>query len=303
MLPNWLTDASESILRTIKAITVFDILDIFGVAFLLYFAYKFIRDRRAGKLAIGALLIFALIFLIDLLQMHAMMFILQNVFQVGLFTLVIVFQPELRSALEKMGGESLRGFRSIGESRDASSVHAMIVSVASAAADMSASRTGALIVLERTTKLGDLILTGTVINADPTPFLIKNIFFNKAPLHDGALIIRNARLYAAGCLLPLSTNPDIIKDLGTRHRAAIGMSENSDAVVVVVSEETGVISVAYEGSLKRGFDEATLADELSRYMIEKDESFMEKARSRLSRSHSADHSSSSRKEDGKHESK
>ena len=297
MLPVWLTDTAESILRTIKAITVFDFLDIFGVALLLYYAYKFIRDRRAGKLALGVVFIVAFLFLSTLLEMHAMMFILQNVFQVGLITLVVVFQPELRSVLEKMGGESLRGFRR----RDASAVHAMIASVASAAADMSASRTGALIVLERSTKLGDLVLTGTVINADPTPFLIKNIFFNKAPLHDGALIIRDCRLYAAGCLLPLSANPDIIKDLGTRHRAAIGMSENSDAVIVVVSEETGTISVAYEGNLKRGFDEASLIEELSGYMIEQDESFVEKAKSRLTRSRTSGHASN--KEDKSHENK
>lgn len=191
---------------------------------------------------------------------------------------MVLFQPELRSALEKMGGESLRGIRSIGEQKTASQVYAAIDSVAAAVTEMSASKTGALIVFERSTKLGDLILTGTVINADPSPFLIKNVFFNKAPLHDGALIVRDGRLYAAGCLLPLSTNPDIIKDLGTRHRAAIGMSENSDAVVVVVSEETGTVSVAYEGTLKRGFNRSSLSKELRKYMVESREGISKKAR-------------------------
>ena len=283
MLPEWLTDFTGGILRTIKSISFLDIIDIIGVAFLLYYIYKFIRDRRAGKLALGVAFIIAFQILSDILEMQAMQFILQNVLQVGLITLVVLFQPELRSALEKMGGESLRGIRSIGEQKGVSFVYAMIDSVASAVADMSASKTGALIVFERSTKLGDLILTGTVINADPSPFLIKNVFFNKAPLHDGALIIRDGRLYAAGCLLPLSTNPDIIKDLGTRHRAAIGMSENSDAVIVVVSEETGTISIAHEGKLKRGFNRNSLTKELRKYLAEPSEGITKKARLRLIR--------------------
>ena len=281
MLPEWLTDFAGGILRTIKSISFLDIIDIIGVAFLLYYIYKFIRDRRAGKLALGVAFIIAFQILSDILEMHAMQYILQNVLQVGLITLVVLFQPELRSALEKMGGESLRGIRSIGEQKGTSHVYAAIDSVAAAVADMSASKTGALIVFERSTKLGDLILTGTVINADPTPFLIKNVFFNKAPLHDGALIVRDGRLYAAGCLLPLSTNPDIIKDLGTRHRAAIGMSENSDAVVVVVSEETGTVSIAYEGKLKRGFSRNSLSKELRKYLAEPNEGITKKARLRF----------------------
>lgn len=283
MLPEWLTDSMGNIWQTIKSISFFDIIDIIGVAFLLYYVYKFIRDRRAGKLALGVVFIFAFQILSEILEMQAMQFILQNVLQVGLITLVVLFQPELRTALEKMGGESLRGIRSIGEQKGASFVYAMIDSVAAAVADMSASKTGALIVFERSTKLGDLILTGTVINADPSPFLIKNVFFNKAPLHDGALIIRDGRLYAAGCLLPLSANPDIIKDLGTRHRAAIGMSENSDAVVVVVSEETGMISVAYEGNMKRGFDRQSLTRELRQYLAEPTPGIAQKARLRFTR--------------------
>jgi diadenylate cyclase len=283
MLPEWLTDSMGNIWQTIKSISFFDIIDIIGVAFLLYYVYKFIRDRRAGKLALGVVFIIVFQVLSGILEMQAMQFILQNVLQVGLITLVVLFQPELRTALEKMGGESLRGIRSIGEQKGASFVYAMIDSVAAAVADMSASKTGALIVFERSTKLGDLILTGTVINADPSPFLIKNVFFNKAPLHDGALIIRDGRLYAAGCLLPLSANPDIIKDLGTRHRAAIGMSENSDAVVVVVSEETGMISVAYEGNMKRGFDRHSLTRELRQYLAEPTPGIAQKARLRFTR--------------------
>ena len=143
----------------------------------------------------------------------------------------------------------------------------MINEVTEAACDMSLDKTGALIVIERTTKLGDIIKTGTIVNADTTAFLIRNIFFKNAPLHDGAMIIRDDRIYAAGCFLPLSTNNDIIKDLGTRHRAAIGMSENSDAVIVVVSEENGTISIAVEGELKRNFSYNSLKAELTRLLL------------------------------------
>lgn len=283
MMPAWLSELGNSVLRIIKSISFVDILDIICVAILFYYVYKFIRDRRAGKLAIGVVFILGFLLLSDLVEMHALRFLLQNFVQVGMIAVVIVFQPELRSALEKVGGESLRGIRSIAETKTDTQVVSMIEAVCSAITDMSASKTGALIVFERSTKLGDLILTGTVINADPTPFLIKNIFFNKAPLHDGALIIRDFRLYAAGCLLPLSANPDIIKDLGTRHRAAIGMSENSDAIVVVVSEETGTISVAYEGKLRRGFTESQLSDYLRGFFISNAPGVVEKARFRLTK--------------------
>ncbi len=267
MLPAWLTDFWGSFLRNVKSISLLDVIDIICVAFLLYYGYKFIRDRRAGKLALGVAFIITFLILSDVLEMHALQYILTNVFQVGLITLVILFQPELRSALEKMGDESLRGLRSISEQKSADFEQKLIDSVCSAVFDMSASHTGALIVFEGTTKLGDLILTGTVINADASSFLIKNIFFNKSPLHDGALIVRDGRLYAAGCLLPLSAKSDIIRDLGTRHRAAIGMSENSDALVVVVSEETGVVSVAHDGTLKRRFNPKTLEAELRAFLI------------------------------------
>ena len=253
----------------LRDIGVTDVIDIAIVAILLYYIYKFIRERRAGKLAAGLLILLLVQILSNFLNMHAMQFILHNVFQVGMIAVIIVFQPELRSALEKMGSEPLRGLRSISESKsgERSQTLAMISEVTEAVCDMSLDKTGALIVIERATKLGDIIKSGTVINANPTAFLIRNIFFNKAPLHDGAMIIRDDRLYAAGCFLPLSTNNDIIKDLGTRHRAAIGMSENSDAVVVVVSEETGTISVAVEGQLKRNFSYNSLKNELTGLLL------------------------------------
>lgn len=267
VLPTWFTDFWTNLSRTVAAITITDVLDIACLAVLFYLVYRFIRDRRAARLTVGIILFVIVMFLSEVLHMHAMRFVLQNVFQVGLISLVIIFQPELRSGLEKMGAEPIRGLRSIADLRDSASIKETIANVCDAASDLSASKTGALIVFERTTKLGDLVLTGTVINSDPTPLLIKNIFFNKAPLHDGALIIRNNRLYSAGCLLPLSSNPDLMKDLGTRHRAAVGMSENSDAVIVIVSEETGIISVANDGKLYRGFDRERLENRLQKYLL------------------------------------
>ena len=253
----------------IRSITIIDIIDIAIVAFVFYYVYKFIRERRAGKLAAGILILLLVLLLSDVLKMHAMQFLMQNVFQVGVIAVIIVFQPELRSALEKVGAEPFKSLRSIGESKagESSQTIAMITSLTEAVCDMSLDKTGALIVIERTTKLGDIIKSGTIINANPTAFLIRNIFFHKAPLHDGAMVIRDNRLYAAGCFLPLSTNGDIIKDLGTRHRAAIGMSENSDAVIVVVSEETGTISIALEGQLKRNFSYNTLKSELVSLLV------------------------------------
>ncbi|MBQ7474559.1 MAG: diadenylate cyclase CdaA [Clostridia bacterium] len=255
----------EGCLKTIQMMTVADVIDIIAVSVLIFYIYAFLRDRRAGKLVLGVVILVALKIISDLTGMYVMQFILQNVFQVGFIIIAIVFQPELRSVLEKVGGQPIKGLRTIASQRH-DDMRRVIDSVAEAAVDLSETKTGALIVIERETKLGDLVLTGTVIDAEPSPFLIRNVFFNKAPLHDGALIIRNGRLYAAGCLLPLSMNSEIIKDLGTRHRAAIGMSENSDAVVVVVSEETGTISLAVDGVLTRGYDGESLRFEIAKYV-------------------------------------
>lgn len=249
-----------------------DIIDIAIVAFVFYYLYKFVRERRAGKLAAGILILLLVLLLSDILDMHALGFILSNIFQVGIIALIILFQPELRSALEKVGAEPLRGLRNIGDKTGtAAQTLAMINEITEAVCDMSLDKTGALIVIERDTKLGDVIKSGTVVNANVNAFLIRNIFFNKAPLHDGAMVIKDGRIFSAGCFLPLSTNDDIIKDLGTRHRAAIGMSENSDAVIIVVSEETGSISIALEGQLKRNYSYNTLKDDLRRLLLSDDE--------------------------------
>lgn len=243
-----------------------DLIDIFLTSVVFYYAIKFIRERRAGKLAAGMIVLFLLQIAGVAFELPVISFLMQNLFQVGIIAMIIVFQPELRSALEKIGGVQVGGIRGIISSGDAGKqrehLSQMVENICTAVCDLSLDKTGALIVLERTTKLGEYIRSGTVINADITPRMIKNLFFNKAPLHDGAVIIREDRLYAAGCFLPLPTSNDINRDLGTRHRAAIGMSENSDAIVVVVSEETGTISLAKAGELHRNYDYRTLYNEL-----------------------------------------
>ncbi len=244
-----------------------DVVDIIIVAFLLYYTFKFMRDRRAGKLALGIVLLLLMLFVSDIFKMRATYFILESIISVGLVALLIVFQPELRSMLEKMGGESVKSFRGRLDKSSAEKYRQVISEICVAAEDLSKTKTGALIVIERSTKLGDVIKTGTVLDAQVSSFLLGNIFFNKAPLHDGAVVVRNQRVYAAGCFLPLSANPDIIKDLGTRHRAGIGMSENSDAVVIIVSEETGVISVATDGELRRDLTAKTLEEYITPMLV------------------------------------
>ncbi len=259
----YIRSAFSYIWNIVSAGSVIDIIDIAIVAFVFYYLYKFIRERRAGKLAAGILILLLVMLLSDILEMHALGFLLTNVFQVGIIAVIILFQPELRSALEKVGAEPLKGLRNIGEGKNDDQMHTVIGEITQAVCDMSLDKTGALIVIERSTKLGDVIKSGTVVNANVSSFLIKNIFFNRAPLHDGAMIIRDGRIHSAGCFLPLSTNDDIIKDLGTRHRAAIGMSENSDAAIIVVSEETGTISMAFEGHLRRNYSYNSLKTELT----------------------------------------
>jgi len=248
----------EYLWNQISNITIIDVIDICIVGFLAYWLFKFVSDRRAGKLLVGIVFLVVLQIISDLLDMHALSFILDNLFSVGILALVIVFQPELRSALEKVGGESLKNFKGRMDNDEADVIRSAIREVSKAADELSHTRTGALIVFERSTRLGDYIRTGTTVDAVASSFLLGNIFFNKAPLHDGAVIVRHGRVHAAGCFLPLSNSDEIIKDLGTRHRAAIGMSENSDAVVVVVSEENGIISVAMDGTLQRHFTRDTL---------------------------------------------
>lgn len=246
-----------------------DLIDILAVSVLFYYIIIFIRDRRAGKLAIGILLLFTLLGISSIFQFNVLTYILSNIVQVGLLAVFIIFQPEIRSMLEKVGNESFKNLN-LRETSNNDETKKSIEALCTTAQELSATKTGALIVIERGTKLGDTVKTGVQINADINVFLLKNIFFNKAPLHDGAVVIRDNRILACGCFLPLSYNSNIIRNVGTRHRAAIGMSENSDAIVLIVSEETGTISIAIGGELIRNFNAETLKARLEKELLEEE---------------------------------
>lgn len=234
-----------------------DVLDIIFVAFILYAAIKLIRDTKAIQLAKGFIVLIVVYAVVNLLHMEVTSYIFSLVFSNLLLVLVVIFSPEIRHALESVGRSSVSkiGLFSIKNSEailNQDKANKMIDAVSRACSDMSDEKIGALIVIEKETLLGQIIETGTTVDAEITPEILGNIFFPKAPLHDGAAIIRNYRICAAGCILPLTkNNSDVSSALGTRHRAAIGMSEQSDALVIVVSEETGSISVAEKGRLKR----------------------------------------------------
>lgn len=244
-----------------------NILDIIILSFVIFAVYHFIKERRAGKLAWGVIICVLFLVLCVALNLRAMQFILSSVFQLGIVFIALIFQPELRSALEKLGDTSIKRFKQIGEQKNNSTTIALIDEFCEAVADLSRTKTGALIVFERNTKLGDIILTGTIINAQFSGTLMKSLFFDKAPLHDGAVVIRANRIHSAGCLLPLESDRELYTELGTRHRAAIGVSEVSDCVSVVVSEETGTISLAHEGKLFRNFTKTSLKKKLQEYLV------------------------------------
>lgn len=229
--------------------TPIDVVDILVVAYIIYRVMKLLKDTSAARLAKGILILVLIMLFASFLHLTMISWLLRNALSVGVFAVVVIFQPELRRLLEQIGKGNLS--RMLIPDTDPDVVESMIVATVSACADMSSTKTGALIVFERKERLGEIIATGTRVDAAPSAELIKNIFFKNSPLHDGAMIVRAGRVCAAGCVLPLSGNQGLSRDLGTRHRAAVGMSETADSVLVVVSEETGAISVAIGGMLKR----------------------------------------------------
>ena len=247
-----------------------DFLDIIIVAYLIYKAIGFVRRTNSNNLAKGLVVFLLALWGSDIFSLTMINFLLRKTAELGLIALLILFQPELRRLLERMGS----GFAS-GRSSSGTVMDSAISQTVQACCDMSASKTGALIIFERGVALNSIISTGTVINADTTAELLKNMFFNKAPLHDGAVIIRDGRIAAAGCVLPLTQRTNLSKDLGMRHRAGIGLSEESDAVIIVVSEETGAISVAMDGMLKRHLNGEAL-DKLLRSELIREEDSTEK---------------------------
>lgn len=251
--------------RYIGTIGVADVFDILIIAFLIYKLLGVILRTNTIKVAKGIGILLLALWLSGGLGLNMINFLLRKAVELGLIALVILFQPELRRLLEKMGSSKLHGF--FGGELTSMHTENAITQTVLACSDMSNSRTGALIIFERDNLLTEPISTGTVIDAEVTAELLKNIFFVKAPLHDGAVIIKDGRIAAAGCMLPMSSNTNLSKDLGMRHRAGIGMSERSDAVVVIVSEETGSISVAVDGMLKRHLSTETVETLLRKELV------------------------------------
>ena len=257
-----ITNILSTAISYIRTIGVADAVDILIVAYLIYKAIWFVRRTNARNVARGIIVLVMILALSYIFSLTMINFLLRRALELGLIALVVLFQPELRRALERVGS----GFAT-GRNMSGSAIESTISQVVVACSDMSASRTGALLIFERRVDLGSIMNTGTVINADVTAELLKNLFYNKAPLHDGAVIIRETRIAAAGCVLPLTQSQSLSKDLGMRHRAGIGLSEQSDAVVIIVSEETGAISLAIDGMLKRHLNAASLTQLLHNELV------------------------------------
>jgi len=275
-LADYIVQKGQFLLNLARQFTFKDAIDVIIVTILIYSAIKLVRETRAGQLVKGIIILVIIFLLSSQFELLMLSTILRTFFQFAFLALLIVFQPEIRKALEQMGrskvGQSLANAVGVKEKEsDKTQIRKAIEGVVDATAVLQQMRMGALIVFERHTKLGEIVETGTIVEADPSAQLIANIFFNKAPLHDGAMIIRAGRIYSAGCILPLSSNISISADLGTRHRAGLGMSENSDAVVVVVSEETGQISIALNGRLTRNYNRVTLREKLEQLLISSSE--------------------------------
>ncbi len=264
----YIEDIFGNFVRIVRSVTVFDVLDILLLTFLIYSLIKLMRETRAMQLLKGIFLLLLMFIIVKSFELKVMGYLIDNFLQVGIIALIIVFQPELRRILEKVGRAKVSTLAGASD-KVASDRDKAITGIAEACARLHDSKTGALIVIERETRLGDIIEkeTTSVINAECEPELFCNIFYNKAPLHDGAVIIRNFRIYAAGCFLPNTQKDQYLStDLGSRHRAAVGMSENSDALVIVVSEETGNISVALDGQLSRDQTRESLITIMQKYM-------------------------------------
>lgn len=256
--------------KFIQLIKITDIIDVVIVAILIYQLLKMIRETRALQLVKGVAILFLFVPISAWMNLTAVNYILKNVMQIGLFSIVVIFQPELRSMLERVGRSKVGkliefGSNQIGDDK----LQNLIDEIVIATVNLSSAKTGALIVLERETKLGDIVKSGTILNADVTSSLLENIFVPNTPLHDGAVIIREDKIYTAACVLPLTSNTNLSRELGTRHRAALGMSEVSDAMVIVVSEETGKISIAINGTLTRNLNGETLKNALQRALTPK----------------------------------
>ena len=261
-----LSNSISGAVNYLLTIRISDFIDIIIVAYLIYKAIWFLRKTNSYNLAQGLLILLVVLWLSEVFRLTMINNLLRKAVELGLIALLILFQPELRRILERMGSS----FHS-GKAASSTATDMAIAQTVLACSDMSASRTGALIIFERNVNLNNIMSTGTIINSDTTAELIKNIFYNKAPLHDGAMIVRNGRIAAAGCVLPLTQSTNLSKELGMRHRAGIGLSEQSDAVVIIVSEESGSISMAIDGMLKRHLSPPMLDKLLHSELIQDDD--------------------------------
>ena len=262
-MPDKITDVFNRIISVFSTFTITDFLDIVMVSILIYICIRIIRESRAIQLVKGLIYLAVIYGVVNLLNMEAASFIFQAVFSNILIILVVLFAPEVRKILEQVGhGATAKNLRTIihsGVAMEIAEISDAIEAVCKACSDMSDQKVGALICFENNTLLGDVIATGTEIHAKVSKELVENIFFPKSPLHDGAMVIRDGKIYAAGCILPL-TKKTVSSALGTRHRAGIGITEQSDAIVVIVSEETGFISVVHKGVLQRDISDGDLRD-------------------------------------------
>ena len=245
-----------------------DAIDIILLALLFYFVLNFFKSRKAGTLLIGIFICLVLYTVAVFLNLSGIEYILSGVFKIGALAIIIIFQPEIRDLLDTIGSGSIKGIRTFSDqTRKKQAKYKAIDNICKAVHVMSKDKTGALIVIGRTTQLDDVTHSGIEINADVSDYLIRNLFYNKAPLHDGAIVIEGNRIKAAACILPLPRHTYVHNDLGTRHRAAVGLSEISDAIIIIVSEETGIISVAKESELKRDFTEDSLRKFLVKELV------------------------------------
>lgn len=243
---------SDFFSNIISDVGITDVIDIIIVTFVVYKILEFIHETRAQQLVKGLLVLVAAFFISDLLHLYTIHWILKSTMTIGVIALIVVFQPELRRGLEYIGRSKI--VKSPFGQLDKAIAKKMTDEFVKAIESFSATKTGALIILENETPLSDIAETGTVVNAEVSAQLLENVFYEGAPLHDGAVIIRGDKIYAAGCVLPLTGNKNLNKSLGTRHRAGIGITETSDAIALIVSEETGVISMARDGKLTRFLD-------------------------------------------------
>ncbi len=255
-----LQDFISLIIKSLSNISLWSILDILVVSYIFYKGYMLIKETRAEQLLKGIALIIVLIPISYLLKLDMLYFILNKTLTIGVLSVIIIFQPEIRRGLEHIGRSA---FEDVHYANDKESINIAINEIVNAVHNLSETKTGALIVMEQKTGLAEIVSSGTILDANVSSNLLENIFVVNTPLHDGATIIRNNKILASGCVLPLTNNNNINKKLGTRHRAGLGLSEVSDALIIIVSEETGVVSLAINGKLSRGYDKERLRNILS----------------------------------------